>query len=218
MSCSLPSRCSTSLAASTSMVCSLSHRRCDSSLSACTAAICLPRFLMVASSGPMFSSSTSLVRLSYLRLRRSTRYIFFSISSLRWRISRSYFSMRRSFSLSSSTYLLRVSCSCVLCASVLSASTRMRAASFSMPARSISFSWMTDCTLAAVLARLRAALLTVVCVDLLAATLSSRARRSRSTVSRLVSIVAICCLMLSCSSLRRCTSPSVWSSDLRSMA
>lgn len=56
------------------------------------------RLWMVASRGPMFSSVWLAVRRSNCLLRMSTCLVFFSISSLRRRISTSYFSIELSFS------------------------------------------------------------------------------------------------------------------------
>mmetsp|Transcript_2445 Transcript_2445/g.4089 ORF Transcript_2445/g.4089 Transcript_2445/m.4089 type:complete len:363 (-) Transcript_2445:289-1377(-) len=115
----------------TRVVWSASHSCCIWSTSFPTDSISFCRCRMVDSKGPMFSTSSMFsVSFSYLRLSRSTRYIFFSISSLRWRISIWYFSMSASLALSSSSSLPSVSRSCTLCASVFRASTLMRAISF----------------------------------------------------------------------------------------
>mmetsp|Transcript_44301 Transcript_44301/g.113116 ORF Transcript_44301/g.113116 Transcript_44301/m.113116 type:complete len:220 (+) Transcript_44301:1156-1815(+) len=96
---------------------------------------------MVASSGPVFSSSMLAVIFSYLRFSRSTSLVRFSISSLRRRISISYCSMVCSLSLTSSSSSLSVSASLELCASVLRQSTSSLAISFCSATRLISSSF-----------------------------------------------------------------------------
>mmetsp|Transcript_19218 Transcript_19218/g.26083 ORF Transcript_19218/g.26083 Transcript_19218/m.26083 type:complete len:310 (-) Transcript_19218:492-1421(-) len=117
---------------STRAVWSSSHFRWSSVHSSfvfSTSVLCLR---IIISRGPIISASLSadppaaFTSCSYLRLSRSTRYIFFSISSDRCRISSWYFSMSLSFSFRSSVCLSSTSFNCVLWASVLRMSTRMR--------------------------------------------------------------------------------------------
>mmetsp|Transcript_23503 Transcript_23503/g.48663 ORF Transcript_23503/g.48663 Transcript_23503/m.48663 type:complete len:200 (-) Transcript_23503:1470-2069(-) len=125
----------------TSCVWSASHSRCSFVAASLTVTISFRSAEIVASRGPICStSSCPSTSSSYLRFSRSTRYIFFSISSLRWRISSWYFSISLSLSLSSVSCFSIISLSCTLWASVLSVSTRMRLSSFSRCAASISLS------------------------------------------------------------------------------
>mmetsp|Transcript_16073 Transcript_16073/g.30116 ORF Transcript_16073/g.30116 Transcript_16073/m.30116 type:complete len:291 (+) Transcript_16073:575-1447(+) len=96
---------SVSLAVVTSAVWSRSHVLCSCSALPSSRSISLLMLLMLASSGPMLSSSSTPSNIfSYFLLSRSTRYIFFSISSFLCRISIWYFSMSLSFSRSSTMH------------------------------------------------------------------------------------------------------------------
>mmetsp|Transcript_13298 Transcript_13298/g.35475 ORF Transcript_13298/g.35475 Transcript_13298/m.35475 type:complete len:357 (+) Transcript_13298:113-1183(+) len=127
------------------------HRRCISSDSSPLVRSSAWSSRMVASRGPMASSSSCWARAasspafsfmrSSLRLSTETWCSFFSISSLRLRISCSYFWMSPSLPLSSAICWSRRCLSTTLLAAVLSASTRILARSFSSVAAAISFSW-----------------------------------------------------------------------------
>mmetsp|Transcript_2412 Transcript_2412/g.4482 ORF Transcript_2412/g.4482 Transcript_2412/m.4482 type:complete len:455 (-) Transcript_2412:58-1422(-) len=167
---------SVSLAVCTSRVWSLSHVFCSCSHFSSSKSISLLMLLMLASSGPMLSSSSTPSSIfSYFLFSLSTLYIFFSISSFLWRISIWYFSINLSFSLSSMTHLSMVSRSCTLCASVLRVSTLILASSFLMSAASISFSCTAAISTFSCLAKFFVALLLVICSCLFTAMPSSSA-------------------------------------------
>mmetsp|Transcript_16059 Transcript_16059/g.54742 ORF Transcript_16059/g.54742 Transcript_16059/m.54742 type:complete len:383 (+) Transcript_16059:558-1706(+) len=158
--CSLFRRCTFSASALfsfirlTSSVWNTTHRRWSSLPSTSLALSSRFRLVMVASSGPMFSSVMFAVSLSYWRFRWSTSFVFFSISSLRRLISSSYFSIVLPFSLSSSSRALSVSLSLPLCACVLRMSTRTFASSFWSVVTCISslrICWRRFCVLCTVL-------------------------------------------------------------------
>mmetsp|Transcript_20258 Transcript_20258/g.36425 ORF Transcript_20258/g.36425 Transcript_20258/m.36425 type:complete len:270 (-) Transcript_20258:1192-2001(-) len=125
-------RFSLSLWSVTNSVWHCSHRVCSSLDSTPFRSISCCRFLMVASKGPVSSSSMFSTIRSNLRLRMSISRVFFSISSLRRLISSSYFSTVFVFSSSSSSNNASVSVRRVLCASVLRMSTCTLANSFSV--------------------------------------------------------------------------------------
>mmetsp|Transcript_65023 Transcript_65023/g.146698 ORF Transcript_65023/g.146698 Transcript_65023/m.146698 type:complete len:416 (-) Transcript_65023:1172-2419(-) len=132
--------------ASTRAVWSRSQSLCSATDSSARSAISFLRALIVASRGPRSSPSPPPAALcdsrsfSYLRFKVSTFSIFFSISSLRCRISSWYFSTSLSLSVRFPTALSRRSRSWVLWAWVLSESTLILLSSLSTPAISTSFS------------------------------------------------------------------------------
>mmetsp|Transcript_59333 Transcript_59333/g.139767 ORF Transcript_59333/g.139767 Transcript_59333/m.139767 type:complete len:461 (+) Transcript_59333:759-2141(+) len=128
--------CDASLESFTSSVWVPIHMRCRSLHTRLFWSISFLKLLIVASRGPTTAASAPAWasnfwrRASYLRLRESRSRIFFSISSLRRRISSSYLSTNCSLRLSSSSMSLTVTLSWSLCAVVLSASTLIRDSSF----------------------------------------------------------------------------------------
>mmetsp|Transcript_10563 Transcript_10563/g.35833 ORF Transcript_10563/g.35833 Transcript_10563/m.35833 type:complete len:297 (-) Transcript_10563:868-1758(-) len=136
----------------TSWVCPWIHWRCISSDSLPLSTISSWSSRMVASRGPICSSSSCLalaasspafsLRPSSLRVNWFTCCSFLLISSLRRLISWSYFAMSASLALRSALCSSRRSRSSALAASVWSASTRTRARRFSSAAVAISASAM----------------------------------------------------------------------------
>mmetsp|Transcript_17006 Transcript_17006/g.35960 ORF Transcript_17006/g.35960 Transcript_17006/m.35960 type:complete len:280 (+) Transcript_17006:38-877(+) len=158
-----------SLASFTSSVCVLIHMRCRSPHARRFCSTSLRRFLIVASSGPTAAAASPAAAsrrersASNLRFRPSRSRIFFSISSLRRRISSWYLTMRPSLRRSSSSTSVTVALSCSLCAIVLSESTLIRASSFLTCAISFSLLCMADCIDCVDLLMLCAAFCSVVC-------------------------------------------------------
>mmetsp|Transcript_7924 Transcript_7924/g.26325 ORF Transcript_7924/g.26325 Transcript_7924/m.26325 type:complete len:356 (-) Transcript_7924:1068-2135(-) len=193
--CSFSARSLFSFVMATRSVWSTTHRRCMSLLSSSLAEISRWRLVMVASSGPVFSSSIPPVSLSNWRLRRSTSLVFLSISSVRRRISSSYFSIVTPFSLSSSSSAVSVSRSLELCAWVLSTSTRILASSFS--------SCVACCSFSLTSLRIRRVFCTVFCADFSIVVCSERLtsmRSSSSCVSCVVLTVSLSTAIISLSS------------------
>mmetsp|Transcript_9156 Transcript_9156/g.26751 ORF Transcript_9156/g.26751 Transcript_9156/m.26751 type:complete len:228 (-) Transcript_9156:1041-1724(-) len=174
---------------------------------------------MVASSGPMDSSSSTPSSIfSYLRFSRSTRYIFFSISSLRWRISSWYFSISRSLALRSSRIFDSVPRSCTACASVLSLSMLMRLISFSRLAMSNSTPCRWSSTSTDFLFRFLTALEAVICRFFSSMMLFSILKRSRATVWMELSRLSICTVRSRLASSTSFSSASVVASERCSSA
>mmetsp|Transcript_4113 Transcript_4113/g.12756 ORF Transcript_4113/g.12756 Transcript_4113/m.12756 type:complete len:468 (+) Transcript_4113:989-2392(+) len=178
-----PSVCSVACVACTRLVWSANQEDCKAVTSKARASRSFDKLRIVASNGPTDSpSSARSVIFSCFRLRRSTRYIFFSMSSFRWRISVWYFAINSSWPRSLRSKTSSVEPSCELCASVFKASTRTRASSLSRCAWSISRSWPSLTATCAAFRRLRTALVTVVDADRAAAIFVSTRWRSCVTV------------------------------------
>mmetsp|Transcript_21916 Transcript_21916/g.41798 ORF Transcript_21916/g.41798 Transcript_21916/m.41798 type:complete len:269 (-) Transcript_21916:1327-2133(-) len=128
--CTVSPRLLFSFTSATSSTWKPTQRRCSSLPSTPLLAISRVRLAMVASSGPVLVSSMFAVSLSYWRLSRSTSLVLLSISSLRRRISISYFSIVLPLSRSSSSSVTIVSFSLPLWACVFRMSTLILASSF----------------------------------------------------------------------------------------
>mmetsp|Transcript_5692 Transcript_5692/g.16952 ORF Transcript_5692/g.16952 Transcript_5692/m.16952 type:complete len:357 (-) Transcript_5692:1252-2322(-) len=180
-----------SFSTATSSVCPWIQRRCISSLSLPLVASSACSSRIVASSGPMASSSSCWARAasmpafsfmaSSLRLSTDTWCSFFSISSLRRRISCSYFWMSESLPLSSPVICSRRCLSTTLDAAVLRVSTRMRLRSFSRVAAAICLSAMAAFLRSMAALRFCADLSKLVCSLTELSLSSSRRRTSAAT-------------------------------------